>query len=122
MFLSAISDITELRAANASAAHLASIVESAHDAIVTFTEAGLFRSWNPAAEAIFGYSKDEILGKHVSILASEDRKGELLQTLKLALSGMPIPRLKRFTCGRTGPWWMRKCRFSRFWKAAASSH
>ena len=102
LFLSAISDITELRAASTNAAHLASIVESARDAIVTFTEAGLFRSWNPAAEAIFGYSKDEILGKHVSILAPEDRKGELLQTLKLALSGMPIPPFETIRLRKDG--------------------
>ena len=91
LFLCAISDITELRAASAHAAFLASIVESSLEPIVSVTQTGLVRSWNLAAEAIFGYSKGEILGRHVSILAPEDRKGEFGQLLKEALDGMPVP-------------------------------
>ena len=90
LFLSAIEDVTELRAASANAAYLASIVESSRDAILTVTPAGLFSSWNPAAEALFGYRKDDILGKHASILVPGDRKGELAQILKQALGGMPV--------------------------------
>lgn len=39
------------------------IVTAAHDAIVLMNNAGNTYMWNPAAEKMFGYSKDEILGK-----------------------------------------------------------
>ncbi|MBT4508321.1 PAS domain S-box protein [Desulfobacula sp.] len=34
------------------------------------------RSWNPAAEKIFGYKKNEILGKHASIIIPEEYKAK----------------------------------------------
>ena len=47
------------------------IFETAQDAIITFDQFGIIRSANPAAERIFGYSPDEILGRNVSILMPE---------------------------------------------------
>lgn len=44
---------------------LASIVESSNDAIVAISTDGNITSWNPAAERIYGYTADEILGKPV---------------------------------------------------------
>jgi PAS domain S-box-containing protein len=47
---------------------LAAIVHSSSEAIVSSTEAGLITVWNPAAEKIFGYSADEAVGRHSSLL------------------------------------------------------
>ena len=87
LFLSAIDDVTELRAASASNAHLSAIVEYSPDAIFSITRDGLFRSWNPGAGRLFGYSKDEILGKHVLILVPEDRIEESVGIPKKVISG-----------------------------------
>ncbi len=52
------------------------LVESATDhAIIGIDLEGRILSWNPGAEMIFGYAKEEVVGKHISILfTSEDRK------------------------------------------------
>lgn len=47
---------------------LAAIVESSADAIASMTLDGIVTSWNPGAEAIFGYTAEEMTGRHVALL------------------------------------------------------
>jgi two-component system sensor kinase FixL len=49
-------------------ARLRSILETAPDAILVIDEGGLIESFSPAAERLFGYGPDEVVGKNVSIL------------------------------------------------------
>lgn len=47
------------------------IVDTAADAIITISERGIIDSFNPAAERMFGYSRDEAIGQNVRILMPE---------------------------------------------------
>ena len=55
---------------------LAAIVTSSEDAIVSFTVDGIVTSWNRGAEALYGYSAAEIIGRPISVLVPPDRLEE----------------------------------------------
>ena len=61
---------------------LALIIDSSEDAIYGKTLEGIITSWNKGAEHIYGYTPEEIVGKHISILAPADRKDEIPDILR----------------------------------------
>src|SRR5512136_1048277 len=60
---------------------LASIVDSSDDAIIGKRLEGIVTSWNRAAELIYGYTAEEIIGKPVSNLLAPDRPKEMDEIL-----------------------------------------
>jgi two-component system sensor kinase FixL len=58
------------------AERLRAVVDNAHDAIIAIDARGLVNEFNRAAERIFGYRKDEVIGHNVSLLMPEPYKGE----------------------------------------------
>ena len=55
---------------------LSAIVESSDDAIISKNLDGIIMSWNPGAEAVFGYSEAEAVGQHVTMLIPKERLQE----------------------------------------------
>jgi PAS domain S-box-containing protein len=86
-------DITERKNAEATARHLAAIVESSDDAIIGIDLQGVVTSWNPGAERIFGYSADEMLGRPTTVLVPADRQEEMTKVLNQVSAGW---RVKHF--------------------------
>lgn len=69
-------DVTEQREAEEQSAHLAAIVASSDDAIVSKTLKGRVRSWNAAASRIFGYSAEEMIGQPILRLIPPELQSE----------------------------------------------
>jgi PAS domain S-box-containing protein len=63
------------------------IINSAPDAFVQADQRGVIRDWNPQAEALFGWSRDEALGKNVfDLMGRPDGQGPLKTALAAFLS------------------------------------
>ena len=79
---------------------LAAIVESSNDAICGTTLDGLIQNWNHGAERLYGYSRHEVLGKHVSLIHAEQMKdADLLQRIA---AGERVSRLETINLTKDG--------------------
>jgi PAS domain S-box-containing protein len=81
---------------------LAAIVETSDDAILSETLAGIIISWNAGAEKIYGYSANEIVGQHVSILAPPELQGELQGIVERLSRGESVDHLETQRVSKAG--------------------
>jgi PAS domain S-box-containing protein len=99
-------DITEQKFFSEKNAMLAAIVDSSDDAIIGKTLDGIITSWNKAAHKLFGYTENEVIGHHISLIIPQDRlqeedeliasirqskKVEHYKTVRLTKVGLEIP-------------------------------
>jgi PAS domain S-box-containing protein len=100
---SAIRDVSERRKAEELRSRLAAIVESSDDAILGKALDGTVRSWNQAAERIFGYTATEAIGRPISFLLPPGLEGEEPQLIARIVAGervLPFETVRRRKDGR----------------------
>ena len=78
---------SEHPAASVVHARLAAIVQSSDDAIISKDLTGIIQSWNAGAQRILGYTPEEAIGRHISMIAPPDRKDEMNNILKRIARG-----------------------------------
>ena len=86
---------------DATRALLRAVVESVADAVVTIDSGGVIRTFNPAAESIFGYAAEEVLGRDAALLVAEaDREATRAYLAQLRRDGTERSGTSREMHGR----------------------
>ncbi|MFE7170372.1 PAS domain S-box protein [Streptomyces sp. NPDC057616] len=98
----AVRDVSERKAAETRINELAGLVESSQDAILAKTLDGRITYWNAAAQRLYGYSAEEAIGQHVSMLAPPECKGEITELLKRLRHGEKIEHFETLRLTSTG--------------------
>ena len=97
-----IRDDTHERLAESARAHLAAIVESSDDAIVSKTLEGIVRSWNRAAERLFGYTAEEAVGQPITLIIPAERVQEERTILEKLRRGERIEHFETVRIAKSG--------------------
>jgi len=74
--------------------HLAAIVDSSDDAILSKTLDGTIISWNRGAERLYGYSAAEVVGRPVSVIAPDDQPDEIPGILRRIANGERVDHVE----------------------------
>ncbi|MFD2147665.1 PAS domain S-box protein [Mucilaginibacter antarcticus] len=84
----------EISDAAAENAKLAAIVESSSDAIIGMTLDGMINSWNEAAERMFKYKADEVIGHSIMTLVPAELQAEQRAILSGLRNGEPVSQFE----------------------------
>jgi len=84
--------------------HLAALVESSGEAIISHTLDGTILSWNKGAQRIYGYSAEEMKGRSITILSPDDGGAGMMNTLRRIQNGervQPFETIHQASNGRS---------------------
>ncbi len=103
-FSKVMHDTTESQMAEEAQRRLAAVVQSSNDAIISFNLDGTILSWNPAAQAMFGYRLDEALTMNLRQLCPADNGKRYDDFISDLAANRPIVQLEtRWTAKNGSP-------------------
>src|ERR1035438_1480926 len=102
LLITAVRAVTRHRRALENSELLAAIVEHSNDAIIAKTLDGIVTSWNPAAERMYGYSSEEMLGQSIDRLSPDGRTGEIEALLAQIKAGQHVEHLETIRVRKDG--------------------
>lgn len=82
-----VRDLRRRRRSEANDAMLASVVQQSRDSIFSVTREGLISTWNPASEQLYGYTQEEAIGRHLSMIVPESRREESQKMFAMVTRG-----------------------------------
>ena len=85
-----VRDMSHQRTLERQALRLAAIVNSSEDAIASKDLNGIVQTWNRAAERMFGYTADEIVGRPIRMIIPADRQSEEDRVLETIRAGRAV--------------------------------
>ncbi len=92
--LTQVVDMTEQRRAEDEIARLAAIVESSDDAILSKDLEGTILTWNHAAERMYGYTAEEMVGRSIFTIVPAERREEVQHILDHIRRGESVRNLE----------------------------
>ncbi|UJH90755.1 PAS domain S-box protein [Antarcticibacterium sp. 1MA-6-2] len=95
-------DVTDQQSGQIKQSTLSAIVESSDDAIISKDLTGKIISWNRSAQRIFGYTEEEVLGKHITILIPEYLLEEETQILSKIRQGRRVDHFETIRKAKNG--------------------
>jgi PAS domain S-box-containing protein len=95
-------DVTERRKAEETQAFLAAIVDNSEDSIISSSPEGKIITFNRGAEAIFGYTAGEVIGRHMSMLVPPERVAGLERLAEILRQGGTFSQYEGFCQNKSG--------------------
>src|SRR5690349_10702328 len=92
----------QMASAEQAQARLAAIVESSDDAIISKDLNGIISSWNAAAERMFGFSAEEVIGKPITIIIPPELRDEETEILRQLRVGERIDHFETVRASKDG--------------------
>jgi PAS domain S-box-containing protein len=95
-------DVTEQHKTEEIQRLLSSIVETSRDAIISKKTDGTIISWNKAAEQLYGYTTDEMIGRNISTIIPQERHGEMSEIIDRIKKGDSVNNLETLRVRKDG--------------------
>ena len=103
--LGAVNTLVDLSAqhrARRAQQHLAALVKSSHDAIISKDLGGIITTWNESAQRLFGYDELEAVGKSITILIPKERLHEEVEILARIRAGEVVDHFETVRLHKDG--------------------
>lgn len=102
LVLTTVRDITERKKTEDAKAMLLALVESSDEAIIGKDLTGTIFSWNKAAEALYGYTEEEIIGCCIKKLFPADKQDEFDLIMQQIIHGGHIKHNESYRVHKDG--------------------
>lgn len=100
--LKVLRDIRERKQEQRGNRLLAAVVDSSDDAIVSKNLDGVITSWNGSAERMFGYTAEEAIGQHITIIIPPERRDEEAHILQQLRQGNRVEHFETIRMRKDG--------------------
>src|SRR6266487_7068621 len=91
-----------LTTSNLAANQLEILMATSQDAIISKTTEGIITGWNPAAEQLYGYTAQEVIGQSLTIIIPPNRADEFPYIMERLLRSERLLRYETQRCHKDG--------------------